>query len=347
MDAALRIGRRHIGNTGPNPSVGCVIVKDGRLIAQAVTALGGRPHAETQALAQAGTAAKGATAYVTLEPCSHHGKTPPCANALIDTGVARVVIALQDPDPRVDGGGTVALRAAGIEVQTGVLTDQARQDHAGFLSKVTQGRPFVTLKLAQSADGRIATASGESKWITGADARRATHLLRARNDAIMVGAGTVRADDPALTVRIPGLEARSPIRIIVSGKADWPETKMLFDGGPEVWAIGPHAPQKTSMMHLSVAADHGEVDLKDALEKLTDHGITRLFCEGGARLAASLIKAKLVDQLALFTAPKIIGGTGLPSIEDLGIGALSEAPMMKETESRPIGADRLTLYTLR
>ncbi len=218
MALALALGRRGQGNCWPNPAVGCVIVRDGRIVGRGWTQPGGRPHAEVEALAQAGALARGATAYVTLEPCSHHGKTPPCAEALIAAGVARVVAAIEDSDTRVAGQGFALLRAAGVEVTTGVLEDEAALDHAGFFMKTEQGRPFVTLKLASSLDGRIATATGQSKWITGPEARREVHAMRARHDAVMVGAGTARADDPSLTVRDLGID-HQPARVVVSGGA--------------------------------------------------------------------------------------------------------------------------------
>ncbi|MEM9585629.1 MAG: bifunctional diaminohydroxyphosphoribosylaminopyrimidine deaminase/5-amino-6-(5-phosphoribosylamino)uracil reductase RibD, partial [Pseudomonadota bacterium] len=221
MALALSLGRRGLGRTWPNPAVGCVIVKGGRILGRGWTQPGGRPHAETEALAQAGSSARGADVYVSLEPCAHHGKTPPCAQALIDAGVVRVVIATQDPDPRVSGQGSEMLRAAGIGVDIGVMEDEALADNAGFFSRIELDRPFVTLKLASSFDGRIATATGESQWITGADTRRYVHGLRARHDAIMVGGGTARKDDPSLTVRGLGT-AWQPARIVVSRRLDLP-----------------------------------------------------------------------------------------------------------------------------
>ena len=221
MAMALELGRRGLGNCWPNPSVGCVIVRNGRVVGRGWTQPGGRPHAEVVALAQAGEAAAGATAYVTLEPCSHHGQTPPCADALADAGVIRVVGAIEDSDARVSGQGFARLRARGVEVVSGVLAQAAARDHTGFFMKTEQGRPLVTLKLASSFDGRIATASGHSQWITGPEARRNVHAMRARHDAVMVGAGTARADDPSLTVRDLGID-RQPVRVVVSRHLDLP-----------------------------------------------------------------------------------------------------------------------------
>ena len=227
-----------MGQCWPNPAVGCVIVKDGRVVGRGATASGGRPHAEPQALEMAGAAARGATAYVTLEPCSHHGKTPPCCEALVQAGIARVVAPLADSDARVSGQGFEYLRKHGVEVTTGVCAEEAARDHAGFFLKVEQGRPWVTLKLANSFDGRIATATGESQWITGPEARAAVHGLRASHDAVMVGAGTARADDPSLTVRGWGA-VRQPVRVIVSRLIDVPLMSKLASTAREVpvWVV--------------------------------------------------------------------------------------------------------------
>src|SRR5579862_7078692 len=213
MRGALSLARRGLGNTWPNPAVGCVLVREGRVVGRGWTQPGGRPHAETEALARAGRAARGATAYVTLEPCCHHGRTPPCADALIAAGLSRVVAAIEDPDPRVAGGGLARLRAAGLDVESGLCAAEAAEINAGFLSRLRLGRPLVTLKLATSLDGRIATASGESRWITGGPARERAHLLRATHDAILVGTDTVIADNPELTCRLPGLAGHSPVRV--------------------------------------------------------------------------------------------------------------------------------------
>src|SRR5580700_4659831 len=228
MRTALGLARRGLGNTWPNPAVGCVIVKDGRVVGRGWTQKGGRPHAETEALARAGKGAKGATAYVSLEPCSHHGKTPPCAEALIAAGVSRVVAAVEDPDPRVSGRGIARLRAAGIAVEAGLCAAEAAELNAGFFCRVAQGRPLVTLKLAASLDGRIATPTGKSRWITGPAARERAHLLRAAHDAVLIGTGTALADDPQLTCRLPGLEARSPVRIVIDRTLRLPATLRLF-----------------------------------------------------------------------------------------------------------------------
>ncbi|MGB7241140.1 MAG: bifunctional diaminohydroxyphosphoribosylaminopyrimidine deaminase/5-amino-6-(5-phosphoribosylamino)uracil reductase RibD, partial [Sulfitobacter sp.] len=304
MALALSLGRRGQGRTWPNPSVGCVIVNNGRVVARGVTQPGGRPHAETQALAQAGDAANGATAYVSLEPCAHTGETPPCAQALINAKVARVVIALEDADPRVSGQGIVMLKQAGIDVTTGVLQDRAERDHRGFLMRIGIGRPRVTLKLASSFDGRIATATGESQWITSELARRHVHALRAKHDAILVGGGTARKDDPSLTQRDLGL-SHQPTRVVVSRRLDLPlmgKLALTAKDSPLVLCHGqdadPHLVtvwQDLGATLLSCKSHAGQLDPSDVLQRLGHHGITCVFCEGGGALAASLLKADLID----------------------------------------------------
>ncbi|WP_377507262.1 bifunctional diaminohydroxyphosphoribosylaminopyrimidine deaminase/5-amino-6-(5-phosphoribosylamino)uracil reductase RibD [Octadecabacter sp. R77987] len=342
MAHALTLGRRGMGRVWPNPAVGCVIVADGRVVGRGWTADGGRPHAETIALAQAGDAVRGATAYVTLEPCSHHGKTPPCAEALIAAGVARVVVALGDPDPRVAGRGIAALQAAGIEVITDVCADQARADHAGFLARVVAGRPFLTLKLASSFDGRIATATGESQWITGADARRAVHALRARHDAVMVGAGTARADDPTLTVRGIGV-TRQPVRVVVSGRLDLPVDSALLrslDVAP-LWIChgGDVADKDVAAWEKRGAVMLPCGSAADVMAQLGAAGLTRVLCEGGGSLAASLVQADVVDQLVGFSAGVALGADGTPAIGALGVKRLGDAPRFVLVDHRRIGAD--------
>ncbi len=350
MAHALALGRRGLGNTWPNPAVGCVIAQRDRIVGRGWTQPGGRPHAEVMALTQAGAAAQGATAYVTLEPCAHHGETPPCADALVAAGLARVVVAIDDPDPRVNGQGLVRLRGAGIDVTQGVLGAEARDDQAGFLSRVTRGRPWVTLKLASSFDGRIATASGESQWITGAEARRVVHGLRLRHDAVMVGAGTVRADDPSLTVR--GLGARrQPVRVVLSRHLDLPVDRQLAATAREVpvWLLhGDRAdPARVAAWDscgarsFAVPVRNAAVDPAAALEVLGKQGITRVFCEGGGSLAVSLIADGLVDELVGFTAGLALGAEGRPSLAAMGVGALAEAPRFSLVETRAVGSDAM------
>ena len=348
MRTALGLGRRGMGQTWPNPAVGCIIVNAGRIVGRGHTQAGGRPHAETEALAQAGARAKGATAYVTLEPCSHQGQTPPCASALIAAGIARVVAPLEDTDARVSGRGFEMLRDAGIEVTLGVCAAEAAQDHAGFLKLQTVGRPFVTLKLASSFDGRIATATGESQWITGPEARADVHRLRARHDAVMVGAGTARADDPMLTVRGFG-EIRQPVRIVVSRRLDLPMMGKLALSAKDVPLWLCHGPDADSYLVeawsgigaklLPCALRGRELDIVSVLDALGEAGLTRVFCEGGGALAASLLGADLVDELVGYTAGMAIGAEGLPSVGALGLERLTQAPRFALAETRPVGAD--------
>lgn len=351
MALALSLGRRGQGRTWPNPAVGCVIVApDGRIVGRGWTQPGGRPHAETQALAQAGAAARGATAYVSLEPCAHHGQTPPCAEALIAAGVARVVAPFEDTDPRVAGQGFAMLREAGIEVTTGVGVAEADRDLAGFFLRVEQGRPWVTLKLAGSLDGRIATATGQSQWITGPEARRMVHAMRASHDAVMVGAGTARADDPSLTVRGLGMD-HQPVRVVISRRLDIPLMGALARTAREVplWIVhGDDAdPERRSAWEglgarLLPARTAGPQIAPDAaLQALGEAGLTRVFCEGGGALAGSLLAADLVDELVWFSAGLVIGAEGLPAIGALGLANLAEAPHLSLAELRQVGPDIL------
>lgn len=350
MALALSLGRRGMGCSAPNPAVGCVIVRQGRIVGRGWTAPGGRPHAETQALAQAGAAARGATVYVSLEPCSHHGKTPPCAEALIKAGVARVLAPFADNDARVCGRGFEMLRAAGIEVVTDLMAEEAGRDLAGFVMRNEQGRPWVTLKLATSLDGRIATASGQSQWITGPEGRRFVHALRARHDAVMVGAGTARADDPTLTVRDLGLR-HQPVRVVVSRRLDLPLMSNLartagavplwLCHGSEVDAALAEAWRGLGARLLACDVLGGQVDAGSVLCKLGEEGLTRVLCEGGGSLAASLLSAGLVDELIGFTAGLAIGAEGLPGVGALGLARLSEALRFRLVETRAIGGDVL------
>ncbi len=348
MRLALTLARQGLGACWPNPSVGCVIVSDGRIVGRAHTAEGGRPHAETLALAQAGAAARGSTAYVSLEPCSHHGKTPPCAEALIKAEIARLVTPILDPHPDVSGGGLAMLRQAGITVDTGILAEEAEAEHAGFLMRVRAGRPRVTLKLAASFDGRIATASGHSQWITGPQARRMVHNMRASHDAVMVGAGTVRADDPSLTVRDLGI-SRQPVRIAVSRRLDLPLMSQLARTAKEVplWLChGPDADAALKEAWTGVGADllpcqlsGQQLRLGSVLSELGQRGLTSIFCEGGGALAASLLAEELVDELVGFSAGFAIGAEGLPGIGALGLDRLDKARRFCLVETRQVGGD--------
>lgn len=354
MALAIGLGARGLGQVWPNPAVGCVIVQDGRVLGRGWTQPGGRPHAETMALAQAGVGARGATAYVSLEPCAHHGKTPPCAEALIRAGVARVVSAQTDPDPRVAGRGHQMLRDGGLDVETGVMSAEAERVQRGFLCRVMLGRPMLTLKLATSLDGRIATASGESKWITGAQARLHVHLMRAAHDAVMVGAGTARADDPSLTVRDIGV-ARQPVRIVVARTLDLPLDGTLARTAWDVplWLI--HGPSASASARadwrargarlIECTETAGGLDLVAAFVALADLGLTRVFCEGGGQLAAGLLAQDLVDDLALFAAGLALGDDGRAALGALGLNALAQAPRFRLQESRRVGADLYALWT--
>jgi len=300
MHIALNYAKRTVGLTAPNPSVGCIIVKNNQIIGVGNTAQGGRPHAETVALAMAADKAEGAIAYVTLEPCCHYGKTPPCAKALIDAGISKVVIATKDPYEKVAGGGIKMLQKAGIEVVTGVLEQKARQVNAGFLSVQELGRPYVTLKLATSTDGMIAKNDGKQLWLTGDIAKSYSHMLRAKNDAIMVGSGTVIADTPSLDCRLPGMADQSPIRIIMDGRGRYAqEGKLRVGKGADIDA-DPH-------------------DLAIVLNKLAEKGITRLLVEGGSALATSFLKADLIDELIWIKAPITIAKDGLPAFLHMDI----------------------------
>lgn len=354
MALALSLGARGMGRVWPNPAVGCVIVNGGRVVGRGWTQPGGRPHAEVMALAQAGAHARGATVYVSLEPCAHHGKSPPCAEALIAAGVGRVVSAMTDPDPRVDGGGHTMLRAAGISVETGVMEAEARRDHAGFLLNRTEGRPMLTLKLAASLDGRIATATGESQWITGQEARRRVHAMRARHDAVLVGAGTARADNPSLTVRGLGV-AHQPVRVVASRRLDLPENSQLAHsaGKVPVWLChGPNAPETRKEFWQEAGARLIEIPLGPRrvldptalLSALGAEGITRVFCEGGGMLAGTLLGAGVVDELVAFTAGLALGAEGQPSLGAMGVEALGSAPRLELSHQQQVGADGMTVW---
>ena len=357
MLSALALARRGLGSTWPNPSVGCVIVKDGRVVGRAVTAPGGRPHAEPAALDLAGASARSATVYVTLEPCCHWGRTPPCTDALINAGVARVVIATRDPDPRVDGAGVAKLRAAGIAVDEGVLQAEAQEITAGFRCRLQQGRPLVTLKLASTLDGRIATHAGESRWITGEPARRAAHALRGRSDAVMVGVGTVMADDPELTCRLPGHRSTPLVRIVADSHLRTPLTKKLIATASEnpTWILirdgtdreRRHAFVDLGIKLIEVAGASTGVDITQALTALGTAGLTRILVEGGAELAASLLRADLVDRIAWFHAPAVMGGDAWPAVQAFGIDHLATMPRFTRIAETALGDDMLTELTRR
>lgn len=355
MRAALALARRSLGRTWPNPAVGCVIVRDGHVIARGRTRDGGRPHAEVDALAQAGEAARGATVYVTLEPCAHHGKTPPCADALIAAGVARVVSAMDDPFPDVNGRGHDRIRQAGIAVEVGEGAAEAAEINAGFLLRVREGRPLFHLKLATSLDGDIATPSGESRWITGEAARADVHRLRAIHDAVLVGSGTVAADDPDLSCRLPGLGPYSPIRIVLDSKARLPATSRLARTARDapVWLFcksdAPGHARKAlrecgvEVIELAAGPD-GQIDVAVVARELGRRDVMRVLIEGGGQVAAAFLKANLIDRVSLYRAGLFLGADGRSAVADLGLGRLDFAPRLTLVSSRVVGNDTLETW---
>jgi diaminohydroxyphosphoribosylaminopyrimidine deaminase/5-amino-6-(5-phosphoribosylamino)uracil reductase len=359
MAAALRLGRRNLGATSPNPAVGAIIVRSGddggaHVVGRGWTAPGGRPHAETMALAEAGEAARGATVYVTLEPCAHHGGTPPCAEALVAAGVGRVVSAITDPDPRVAGRGHAVLEAAGIAVTTGVMERQARLAHAGHISRVTKGRPWVTLKLAVSADGMIGRREGERMIISGRAAFDLVQAMRVESDAAMIGIGTVRSDDPRLTVRQPGLAARSPVRVILDSAAEIPLSSRLVETAREVplWIVArDDAPadrvaalQAAGAEVISVRGGSGGTDLGEALSRLAERGITRVLAEGGAKVASTLVTQGLADEVILFRAPVVVGPDGVRALAGNALSAIERSPRYQTLDDIAVGDDRMRHY---
>lgn len=355
MRIALGLAARGLGNTWPNPAVGCVIVRDVRIVGRGWTKVGGRPHAETEALQQAGEAARGATAYVTLEPCSHHGRTPPCAEALIGAGISRCVVALEDPDARVAGKGLAILREAGIIVSEGCLANAAADLNAGFLFSRERSRPLISLKLAVSLDGRIGAHTGDSKWITNPQSRRRTHLLRAQHDAIMVGSNTALQDDPELTCRLPGLPMRPPVRIVLDGRLRLSLTAKVVTTARETptWLITRNDVDSTrrdafrdcGVDVIEVEPDAaGFPDLVQAFAALSERGLTRILVEGGGKLAASLIRADLVDRMIWFRAPSVIGGDGLAAVAGFGIDTVAEAPRWRRVRADILGDDLLETF---
>jgi diaminohydroxyphosphoribosylaminopyrimidine deaminase/5-amino-6-(5-phosphoribosylamino)uracil reductase len=357
MAVALRLAERGLGSVWPNPAVGCVLVRGGRVVGRGWTQPGGRPHGEVEALRRAGDAALGATAYVSLEPCAHYGRTPPCTMALLQAGIRRVVVASVDPDPRVDGRGIEQLRQAGVEVSVGQGSAEADAINAGFILRVRDGRPLVTLKLATSLDGRIATRTGASQWITGEQARAQGHLLRQSHDAIMIGSGTALADDPSLTCRLPGLEGRSPVRVVLDGRLRLRPASKLASGAASAptWLFTRQdaAARKLAGLRdqgvevLTVGLDEdGRLDLREVLAALAARGITRVLVEGGAELAASLLRRRLVDRLAWFRAPILIGDDGRPAIGALGVDALADALALEPADGALLAPDRLDRYII-
>src|SRR5271165_1762088 len=333
MEAALNLGERSLGLAAPNPSVGAILVKEGAVVGRAATAPGGRPHAEPLAIAEAGEAARGATLYVTLEPCSHTGTSPPCADTVIAAGIARVVSAMEDPNPKVGGQGHARLRAAGIRVDVGPGADQARRDHRGHILRVTEGRPCVTLKLAETADGFASGGPRDPRLrITGQIANLRVQIMRATHEAIMIGVETALADDPALTVRLAGLD-RKPWRVVLDTNLRLPTGSRLARGArdlPTLAICGSEAPKEAAsrladcgVVIEPVGLDpEGHVDLRQALRALAAKGVTRVFSEGGPTIAGRLIALGLADDVVLITAEKPLGRPGLPSLSDEARAAL-------------------------
>jgi diaminohydroxyphosphoribosylaminopyrimidine deaminase/5-amino-6-(5-phosphoribosylamino)uracil reductase len=352
MALALSLGRRGLGRTWPNPAVGAVVVKNGEIVGRGWTQPGGRPHAEIEALRRAGEAARGATLYVTLEPCSHHGKSPPCADAVITSGIARVVSALEDPNPEVAGAGHARLRSAGIAVDVGIGGTAARRDHAGHIRRMREGRPQVMIKLAISADGKAAGAGRRRVAITGDAVRNRVHLLRAQSDAIMIGSGTVLADDPVLTCRLPGMVKMSPTRVVLDSALRLPIRSRLVQTARDtpLWVIAadhaPPAPEAALREHgadvVRTAEKNGRLDLTAVLKLLAARGVTRLMVEGGPTLASAFIAGDLVDEALLFHSPIRIGDDGLTALEPLARTMLDQH--LKCISSEQVGPDRQECY---
>lgn len=355
MQLALALGRRGLGRTWPNPAVGAVIVKDGVIVGRGWTQPGGRPHAEVEALRRAGEAARGATLYVTLEPCSHFGRSPPCADAVVAAGLARVVSAIEDPNPEVAGKGHGKLRAAGIAVDIGLCAAEAARDHAGHFRRVRDKRPHVILKLAVSADDRIAAAGHRPVAITGDIARTRVHLLRAQSDAILVGIGTVLADDPLLTCRLPGMAARSPVRVVLDRALRTPGDSRLVHSARQtpLWVMTSDTAEAAAAMKLGAAGAEvirvaatspAGLDLPAMLHALAEKGITRLMVEGGARVAASFVAAGLVDEAWLLRGPETIGAGGVPALDALPLAAITQSPTFRLHASEMLGKDHFEIY---
>src|SRR5882762_7059140 len=355
MALALALGRRGQGRTWPNPAVGAVVVRDGVIVGRGWTQAGGRPHAEPEALRRAGEAARGATLYVTLEPCSHVGKSPPCADAVIAAGIVRVVAAIEDPNPLVAGQGHARLRAAGISVEIGLGAEEAARDHAGHFRRVRDKRPHVILKLAVSSDDKIAGAGHKPTAITGEAAKTRVHLLRAQCDAILVGIGTVRADDPLLNCRLPGMEARSPVRVVLDSALRLPEgSKLAYsatrtldwvfvdaNAKPELEPEHEAALTQAGVELLRVAGANGRLDLRAVLRGLAGRGITRVMVEAGPILSAAFLNADLVDEAALLRSPTAIGADGIDALDGLPLTALTQSTKLRLVGSEAVGADRL------
>ena len=355
MQLALALGRRGLGRTWPNPAVGAVVVKDGVIVGRGWTQPGGRPHAEPVALAQAGEAARGATLYVTLEPCSHVGKSPPCTDAVIAAGIARVVSAIEDPNPEVAGQGHAKLRNAGIAVDIGLGAAEAAHDHAGHFRRIRERRPHVILKLAVSSDDKIAAAGHKPVAISGEAAKARMHLLRAQCDTILVGIGTVLSDDPLLTCRLPGMQARSPVRVVLDRSLRIPATSRLVHSARStpLWVMTSSLAEAPAAARLGSAGaqvirlastPQAGLDLAEMLRALAERGITRLLVEGGARVASSFVVAGLADEFWLLGGREAIGADGIAALNALPLGAITASPAFRVRASESLGTDTLTVY---
>jgi diaminohydroxyphosphoribosylaminopyrimidine deaminase/5-amino-6-(5-phosphoribosylamino)uracil reductase len=356
MALALTLGRRGQGRTWPNPAVGAVVVKDGVIVGRGWTQPGGRPHAEPEALKRAGEAARGATLYVTLEPCSHVGKSPPCADAIIAAGITRVVSAIEDPNPEVAGQGHAKLRAAGITVDIGLGAAEAAHDHAGHFRRIRDKRPHVILKLAVSSDDKIGAAGRQPVAITGEAAKARVHLLRAQCDAILVGIGTLLADDPVLTCRLPGMEARSPVRVVLDRALRIPGTSRLVQSAREtpLWVMTSNLSEAPAAMKLGAAGAQvirvaatstpPGLDLAAVLHVLAEKGVTRLLVEGGARVASSFVAAGLVDEVWLLRGAEAVGADGVAALDALPLTSITQSPTFKQRASETLQKDTLTVY---
>jgi diaminohydroxyphosphoribosylaminopyrimidine deaminase/5-amino-6-(5-phosphoribosylamino)uracil reductase len=354
MQLALTLGRRGLGRTSPNPAVGAVVVKDGVIVGRGWTQPGGRPHAEPEALQRAGPAARGATLYVTLEPCSHFGKSPPCADAIIAAGIARVVASIEDPNPEVAGQGFAKLRAAGIAVDVGLGAAEATRDHAGHIRRIRDKRPHVVLKLAVSADDKIAAHGHRPLAITGDVAKTRVHLLRAQSDAILVGIGTVLADDPLLTCRLPGMEARSPVRVVLDQALRIPGGSRLLHSARQtpLWVMTSETSEAAAAARLGAAGAQvirvpvtpAGLDLAAVLRALSGRGITRLMVEGGARVASSLVAAGLIDEIWLLRGPATVGADGVSALGATPLSAVTQSAAYRVRASEVLGKDVVTIY---
>jgi diaminohydroxyphosphoribosylaminopyrimidine deaminase/5-amino-6-(5-phosphoribosylamino)uracil reductase len=358
MAAANSIGRRNLGQTFPNPAVGALIVRfdsgEPVVVARGWTAAGGRPHAETEAIRLAGEAARGATTYVTLEPCAHYGRTPPCANAIVNAGIARAVVAVEDPNPEVKHRGVAMLREAGIEVVLGVGAREALITHAGHFRRMIDGRPHIILKIAVSADGKTGHAGRRPAEISCPESRAEAHMLRATSDAVLVGSGTVLADDPMLNCRLPGMASRSPIRVVLDGGLRLPIGSKLVRTAREipVWVLTAEDASRDAAQALSaagveimrVAARDGRIDLAAAMQTLGGRGITRLLVEGGPILCARLLQSDFVDEVVVVRSPRALGTDAIDAIEGMLLSALTASPRLRLIAQRMAGADELTHY---